>query len=145
MRSLKPWRWLFYSLNAWEASWPSSLWDRKPSAFLSLPVVKMGWTDSREMVQQLRARAALSQDVVWFPASLWQLTAIHNFSSGESDAFFWPPQTSGLQVVHRHTRRQSSQTHKIKLKHYRMWWAISVQNGLGSWKMTVLSMKSMIP
>lgn len=35
-----------------------------------------------------------AEDLVWFPAPTWCLTAIHN-SSFWGDTFFWPPKAPG--------------------------------------------------
>ena len=45
------------------------------------------------------------------PAPTWQLTTICSSCCSRSDALFWTPWAPGTQVVHRHTSRQTSNTH----------------------------------
>lgn len=42
-------------------------------------------TAAREMPQQLRVLAALTEDLSWFPEPMWVLTAAYNFASRGPD------------------------------------------------------------
>lgn len=56
---------------------------------------------SKVMAQWLRALAALTED----PEAMWQLIILWNSSWRGSNVLFWPPWTSGMQVVHGHICR----------------------------------------
>lgn len=65
-----------------------------------------------EMAQRLRA-LALAEDGVWFPASIWQLTTIYNYSFRGSDILFWLASkgTWYVYVVDRNLCKQNTHTH----------------------------------
>lgn len=54
------------------------------------------------MGQQLRARIALVEDQIPFPALTWKFTIIFNVSSRGYNALFWLLRTSCMHVVHIH-------------------------------------------
>ena len=66
------------------------------------------------MDQQLKALAALAEDLVQFPALTCQLTNICNSGSRVSNTLFLPLWAPGTRVVNRCTCRQNTDTHKVE-------------------------------
>ena len=54
------------------------------------------------MTPKLRALAALPEDLGSILSTHMELTTICNFTSGDSDALFGPPQEPGMHMAHRH-------------------------------------------
>ena len=67
------------------------------------------------MALWLRALAALSEDLHLVPSIHMVVTVMCKSSSRVSNAIFWPRQAPGRQVMYRHTHKQSTHTHKIKV------------------------------
>lgn len=67
------------------------------------------------MAQWLRVLDAFQSHQVLFAESTQRRTAICNSSSRESATLAWPLKEPGLQMVHRHTFRQNTRTHEIKI------------------------------
>lgn len=86
-------------------------WDQIPSSGLERTYSRrcksshIHVTLKMKMTRWLRAFAALAEDPGLVPAPIWQLTTIS-----------WPPRVTGIQVVHIHTFRQNTHTHKNNLK-----------------------------
>lgn len=61
----------------------------------------------------LREGSVFQRTRVWLLIPWW-LTTVSNSSSRETDALFWTCRAPGMRMVHRHTCRWNSHTHKIK-------------------------------
>jgi hypothetical protein len=70
---------------------------------------------SREMAQWLRALDSLQRTQSLSPASSLYLTTVCNYSSEESEALFWPPESLAKHMVHKCTCRQNTLMYKIKI------------------------------
>jgi hypothetical protein len=66
-----------------------------------------------EMAQQLRALAALPENLDLISSTHLWLTIVYN-----SNALFWPLRIPDVYVVHRYTYRQNTHTHKQKILKY---------------------------
>jgi hypothetical protein len=67
------------------------------------------------MAQQLGVLAVLAESLASIPSTHCFLTAIDNSSPRGSNPLFWPPWGPDTQRVYRHTYRQNTHTHKIKM------------------------------
>lgn len=67
-----------------------------------------GWRDGSE-VKSTRCSSEDSSSTSW-------LTIVCNTSPRGSDAAFWPLQTPGTHVAHRHTYKQNTHAHEVKME-----------------------------
>jgi hypothetical protein len=66
------------------------------------------------MTQWLRVFDAHAEDFSLLPSPAQCLRRVYYPSSRGSDAFFWALRAPGIHMVHRHTCRKNTHTHKIE-------------------------------
>lgn len=110
------WAWLYsYSPRIWENKYQhcykfEAHQDNKARSCLKNKAI------AEEMAQQLRVPAALSEDFDLI-LSIYMVAHKHlNSSSRKSDTFFWPLWVPSVHALHRHTNRQNTHVHKVKVK-----------------------------